>query len=74
MMDVWEMFVRVVCILVPVRVAVRLVRRNVRRMFVPVMFIVVMPVFVFERQMGVFVFVPFGQVKINADAHQSRRD
>ena len=74
MMDVGEMFVRVFCGIVPVRVAVRFIRRSVRRVFVPVMCVVRVPVFVFKRRMRVFVFVVFGQVKINSDSHQSRRD
>src|SRR5437764_14198732 len=68
--------VRVVRVAVPqrlvaVRVAVRLAGRVVGAVFVPVVFVVDVPVVVFQRLVLVFVLVPLGQVQPHPETHQA---
>ena len=59
--------------LVPVRVAVRLAGRVAGGVFVPVVFVVDVAVVMLHRLVPVFVFVPLGEVKPDAHAHERRR-
>ena len=70
--------VGVVCVgvghrLVPVRVAVRLPRRVVGGVLVPVVFVMDVQVVMLHRLVAVFVFVPLRQVQPDAHAHERRR-
>ena len=70
MMNVWKMLVFVFLRLVLVSVAVRF-GGSFWQIFVAVVFIVRVSVFVFKRCVNVFVSVFFGQMQVNAEAHQN---
>lgn len=54
--------------------AVRLTRRDARRVIMLVMCVVDMAMLVFERFVGMFVAVRFGQVQPKSNRHQDARD
>ena len=58
---------------VPVPVAMRLTRRDVRRVLMLVMDVVHVAMFMLERVMQMFVVMRLGEVQIDADPHQQRR-